>query len=404
MAEVAVLLGAGATMPKIPGVWDITSLLKDWDILREPDPSLPTPFIGTGNLDTRTPLFQHLSDKFRGYWSSEPHFEQLIHVVESLASLYPLPPRERAVDKFRPMLGPFVHPQTPFSSVDGYNYVVQATCEFVLSHVANACDQVQVEGHSLVDIVKALANAHTFDIFSLNYDDVPVHSGVKFETGYGDDPFDFNPLRLEVPRRFGHFQMHGSVLFGNPLLEPVIPKYNSRLEASSKRTSVGSANQMQDGHQAPVLPMISGMRKADKVLHEPYATYHGWLRRGLMSSERWLIVGYGGGDHHVNAALASARRALLAQGRKPKVVVVDYFNFDGSDNATIVPGYPLGDRLFHLLSAWAPDAVQMVSKMPGLPMIQRNQFNQIGNDLYVSFDTTEFAGGAGLGDLLTLLK
>jgi hypothetical protein len=58
------------------------------------------------------------------------------------------------------------------------------------------------------------------------------------------------------------------------------------------------------------LPMITGYRKADKILVEPYASYFSFLRQGLFESQCWVVMGYGGRDLHANAMFRTAADAL----------------------------------------------------------------------------------------------
>jgi len=52
--------------------------------------------------------------------------------------------------------------------------------------------------------------------------------------------------------------------------------------------------------------MITGYRKGEKILVEPYAGYYHYFRNEAFRSPNWLILGYGGGDPHINSVLTSA--------------------------------------------------------------------------------------------------
>jgi hypothetical protein len=140
-----VLLGSGATYPAIPGMSQITGHLTGWDRLREPDPSLHQPLLTSGSRDGRPPLFAWLSKAATLNRTEPPHFEQLIHIVEQLDSLYPLPPARGTVDKYIPWISTFVEPKAHVN-VDGYHFAAQLACKEILNYVSAHCQQVQDKG------------------------------------------------------------------------------------------------------------------------------------------------------------------------------------------------------------------------------------------------------------------
>lgn len=400
-----VLLGSGATYPAIPGVSQITAHLMAWNRLRAPDPGILTPLIPTGAADSRLPLFDWLSKTASANRKDPPHFEQLVHVLEQLESLYPLPPSRGTVDKYVPLISTFVEPKAQVN-VDGYGFAAQLACKEILNLVAAHCKQVQDKGvHPLAAGLDALAITSRLRVFSLNYDDVPEHGATSYVTGYGPGPTDFNPAYVLDPGpRHLHAQLHGSVLWGDALLGSIPERHADRSAASAGRGTFSSWNTMQDGHRGTSAPMITGLRKADRSLADPYFSYEHALMKHLLGTERWLIIGYGAGDHHINAALRSAREARLRAGKSLRVAAVNFFTdweIPGPTPAWF--GTPAATSVSNQLQSWADDACRAFVA-PTSPYIDQHSFNRIAPDIALSLDGTEWALGAGLKELKRWLK
>lgn len=90
---------------------------------------------------------------------------------------------------------------------------------------------------------------------------------------------------------------------------------------------------LQDGRALPLAPMITGLRKADLVLERPYGTYLHVFRDHLLSTPRWLIIGYGFGDRHINRALQQAWSNWNQRDEFHRAVVVNYLE-SGTRNDT----------------------------------------------------------------------
>ena len=69
-------------------------------------------------------------------------------------------------------------------------------------------------------------------------------------------------------------------------------------------------------------PIITGLRKTDKLNCIPYDFYHGHLYNCLLLNKALVIVGYSFGDFYMNNWID---RMSLLHGEKKKVVLVDYW-------------------------------------------------------------------------------
>ena len=146
-------------------------------------------------------------------------------------------------------------------------------------------------------------------VISLNYDDVPEHSSeLEFYDGYQTpDEFDLASVNGLDFDHHAHFQLHGSVLLGTREIGDelqLLPHYGCREEAAAQRSHPSSTSTA-DNHDVPSVPIVTGLRKTDKILREPFASYHSAFRTAALEADRWLIVGYGFMDPHINSVLRS---------------------------------------------------------------------------------------------------
>jgi hypothetical protein len=68
-----------------------------------------------------------------------------------------------------------------------------------------------------------------------------------------------------------------------------------------------------------VTPIVSGLRKLEKLNVQPYANYYAEFAKAVSSSRFLMIVGYGVGDEHINYWL---REFAHIHGEQARVVEV----------------------------------------------------------------------------------
>jgi hypothetical protein len=148
---------------------------------------------------------------------------------------------------------------------------------------------------------------------------------------------------------------------------------------------------------APLSPIITGLRKADAIQSEPYATYAHVFREEAFSCDRWLIVGYGGRDPHISDMLLQAREHWLRSGREHRVLIVGHFPFlsngfaGGIDLASVVyqpEGFEWWNGVFSLLWFFE-DAGRLTIIRPGA-------VNRVGNGVAITLDGVQWAMSSGL--------
>jgi hypothetical protein len=328
-----VLLGAGASIPYFPGTGQITTELRKWDTYREP------PLTGADSSrvwleimdkkSTARPYYEALF-QFAKVGFSEPdkhlHFERLVQIALQLETFTMT---EKAVDEYRPLLGPFVGFRENVGHFDlpAMNSIIASdSCVHILDLIAdrhNPTFEDELRNCSLNGFLNDLIGKKIRSrLFSLNYDTLPLYSSLNFETGF--EQRDSGAFEVFSPRRLFDWegehlycQLHGSTLFGYPSkdrdhesLPGLIARYPDVQTARKNRAMKTGKGHRQDGSPAATNLMITGLRKADDILSEPYASYFHRLFNEMISADAWLIVGYGGGDTHVNHCIKRAQHIL----------------------------------------------------------------------------------------------
>jgi hypothetical protein len=292
----------------------------------------------------------------------------------------------------------------------------EAICYEVLGRVSAACDAVQAASrpHALTTGLQALAKRFTLRIVSLNYDDVPEHGSLELETGYRRLYDGFVPEVVYEPGDLHlHLQLHGSVRLGPDVRgQAVLPRYHDRAEARASWTPGSGWGVGPDGLERLALPMITGFRKADQVLWEPFGTYMGAFRRFAHRIPDWLIIGYGGTDPHVNAVLQSA---MMHRVFNPwwdptplRAFVIDFSPMSGDVPLVLDVDDPVGRLIIsRLATKWAASdfpAPESYEFLRAGSRLSPGRFNRITKRLWLSLDGTGFALGKGLRALVSALS
>jgi hypothetical protein len=262
-----------------------------------------------------------------GYYPEvvSPNFEELIHTVERLSylfcehyydSIYKRPPPFEAPFFRRSKLGRLLEQNKPMSF---YDIVIRAS-NFILDTVSRiAAQNPRVEAR---DVIDRLADRSVVKLFSLNYDSRLIDRAGGWWTGFRAlDAVEarardtkvgvevFEPSEGIPIDRQAFVQVHGSTHF-TWIAHYKAPKYviARRSEPLDRHGTPrrGGFELWNDRSALPVLSMVTGFRKGEKVLAEPYASYTNYLRQEAFRSPYWAILGYGGNDPNINSVLTTA--------------------------------------------------------------------------------------------------
>lgn len=258
------------------------------------------------------------------------NFEELFDVIETLASYNGAWLKE---DLSFPMVSSLVSPNVHFQSVE-YVRALEAMINVILDIVNDYnSDFAKNEEKELWyrNFWKAFNGNN--DVFTLNYD-TTVENSLKDEYNDGFIPFvqqyqRFSPKFLmeneSSMTTINH--LHGCVLYAdaNPL--------NGQYEYSHRdlfkfkcQQDVFLSRQWMPTNQAKThifySPIITGLKKTDKICYLPHSFYHSNLAMKILKNPSLLIVGYSFGDLYVNQFL---ERHKLIHNDKQRVVVIDKY-------------------------------------------------------------------------------
>lgn len=424
-----VFLGAGASAPHLSDTQAVTGFLRQWRDFLEPQTPTSGPFMdldhfwarpGIGTSAARRPFFEYLHQIVSRRWASPGNlnFEDLIHTAEVLNSLVPLPPHPpQAHDDFRPVAGAFLQLE-PTSGLPNFSNVLGLiaceACYAILNYFADACDvaEPQIGRIPLPTALAKLSNHFLLKGYSINYDDMPFWTnGLSWATGFSGDPETgqaFNPKLVHRSDAKNYlYQLHGSVLWGEDHSgESRVVRFNSRSLARAKRTSRSSGPHYHDRSTGCSAPMITGLRKADKTLLDPFDTFLWAMRRDAASIPRWLIIGYGAGDFHINQILARGR---TQHGSEFRCAIISFDkHFNSEDELQPWLGHPGWEALLRVcrylegdLRTYQNTMFRRVSEGTGW----RNNFRRLnGTGVGITFDGTDVAMVSHLPTIIDFLN
>ena len=91
----------------------------------------------------------------------------------------------------------------------------------------------------------------------------------------------------------------------------------------------------QDFRPVPLTTLIAGGFKLDRLLADPYQTFHSALVRHAQEADALLIAGYGFGDLHVNRALRESFERCEDNAPAPRSVVLEKSAHDKLQTASL---------------------------------------------------------------------
>lgn len=351
------LVGAGSNPSLLTP--QLTGDLLAWDGFREPSSSAASwGAVGFGPDDKRIPFFTWLAklvDQATGK-ANNLNFEDLTHILEVVASqgFFDLQKQWQESNYGAGLLelnvaGMAVAALNP-------KFIAEQTCYYILQRVQERTRDVRDLDAALL-LQQLQHHGHRLRVFSLNYDSLVVANLLEpLWTGFDaavaqESEFLFEP---EYPSdRDLHIQLHGSTNFGLASIgfDPVtrIRRWDDGSPIATWNMTSGSyKDRTLDGHTTPAVPMITGRRKADRILSEPFSSYFHYLRQAAFSTPNWLILGYSASDPHINSIFESAIRH---HGNQLRVAICNWLPWIESDGAPwtqIDFGWPFRPRILGL--------------------------------------------------------
>lgn len=279
-------------------------------------------------------------------YPTPPHFEMLFHVLEMWYAygtvwrdLKHLP---KNPDTY-PVFAPFVRPRY---CIDVDN-IHQAIKKFLLCvmDIVNSYNAPYLANENFNRWYRDFWRnyAGDWDVFNLNYDTTIDHTLAQCEDGFedipGQDGFQhFVPQKLWANHtgRSTMSHLHGCIEFFDERYKKEVYKdevlkydFHDLYKYSSYdrvrglyEGSTKSCKSNQSGEQYFGTPIITGLRKNDKLNIIPFDFYHGHLFNCILRNNALLLVGYSFGDLYMNHVI---QRMELIHGKRKRVVLIDYW-------------------------------------------------------------------------------
>lgn len=344
--RVTMIMGAGAVLDMNfptgvlrPSTWNITQeVIKPYNDL-----------INEGNRITVVEeIYNRLMKVFPVssyiWWENDLrpniHFEILFHVMEQLMAYESVWKGANKNPDIFPYFAPFTARYFDFCSDE----LRQVMWKFIMRimDIVNAYNEYFRNDMGAEDWFRGFFKSDfKWDVFNFNYDTTVEQSLGEYEDGFegcADRPYAiFRPQKLmENSRQLSTVNhVHGCINYyykDNPnddMFETNIhdlylfPNYE---EVRKRMIGRGQSNpSAQNNEQYYAGPIITGLRKTDKLDCMPYDFYHGNLYNAIMQSNAMVIVGYSFGDLYVNNLIN--RMHAIWRG-KERIVLID--KWDGS--------------------------------------------------------------------------
>ena len=344
---------------------------------------------------------EEIASQLDSYFAPEVcTFEELFHVLEMISSYFRGRQKHIVGKQFKPPLGIFITLNCDKWLTD------KGQDEYILSIAKLITGKKSIREVVAAQIFKYMEdfdsnhkhlwfanfwndalNKCAWDIATLNYD-YSIEKSISnkiIEDGYeeidGQGLYRFNPRKLISSDNSKVLHLHGCILYGYALHQDPnkylfedafedIYKFDTYERA--KETWLGrSTNNAQSQEEAVVWPIITGLRKTDKLLYHPYNSYHCALQQAIMQSPRLLIAGYSFGDLHFNALLEKITRL---HGTSRRVVLITYFPND-KDNWHTNPqvmGWPIDHNTLKFIATIFHDPVPFKSSKFQNPIISED--------------------------------
>ncbi len=269
------------------------------------------------------------------------HFEHLFHVLEMLDAYSWVWSRNSKNPNLYPVFAPFIQPNIKFDA-DTLHSVMD---QFILRimDIVNGYDS---------NIMKEQANewywkfyqrfAENSDFFVLNYDTTIEKSIENYEDGFEPDEIQdaflrFNPKKLfENPNGLPTINhLHGCINYYFQSYKDLnkdiytflfhdLYKYPDYATVKGLMTGRGQSQPCtQSGETYYSSPIVTGLRKTDKLNCVPFDFYHANMTNCIIRNHKLIIAGYSFGDLYCNNLL---ERMNFLHGDLKRIVLIDFWN------------------------------------------------------------------------------
>lgn len=287
-------------------------------------------------METYPPKINTLSEK-----DPKPyiHFEHLFHVLEMLYSYHWVWSGDCRNETIFPVFGPFIKSDFDFNG--GFLHSVLDDFILRIMDIITQYNDYYNQEHTEHDWYRNfyLRFKVASDYFILNYDTTIEQTISKYEDGYEQDCIQEQFLRFNPHRLFDNpdglstiNHLHGCInyyfsayknanqdvyTFQNQDLYKY-PDYATVRKLMINRGQSSPANQAGETYYAA--PIVTGLRKLDKLNCIPFDFYHANLVKCLTHNTKLVISGYSFGDSYCNQLI---QRMRYMHGEQARIVLID---------------------------------------------------------------------------------
>ena len=289
MTKVVVILGAGASHGIVSSTQAITDKLLDYPIPQNDDPLSP-------QYNTNPQQYFRILQECLG---CEATFEHFLDEALKRAKDTKLPDHSRHITA-----------------------VLQGSLLAALTiheDMEKARKKQELESSPSVLLLNRLSISTPLTVGTLNWDSLPVHCSPRWYDGYSHDEtseskFDHNFQEKCEESHYRLLWLHGSIHFNRPASEELMENprdfafrwfkdANDALHRWNQGLSRGPT-----GDLTPRFPVITAGNKPNQLFTRPFFDYWTTLFKHLLETKALVVIGYSGGDDHLNGLLTEASR------------------------------------------------------------------------------------------------
>jgi hypothetical protein len=293
----------------------------------------------TEQIRQANPFISQISNVLDEYYGNELYnFEDIFHALESLRS-YSV--SSNALKKFKPVLGAFINKcnDTYFNRIEiirAEHDILRILSSTIYDYDNNLLTNSRNDWY--INFWRNLNRKSKLDIGTLNYDTTvqQVLNGDYidgFEEVEEATYLRFNPINLITSNKTRIMNLHGSIYFGyindkninRFVLEDdfyELYKYSNYQDA--RKTWFGrSSHHAQSGEITEITPIITGLRKTDKLIAFPMNIFNNVFTNSILTNSSLLVCGYSFSDVHINKVI---EKMSSIHGQNRKIVLITYID------------------------------------------------------------------------------
>lgn len=284
---------------------------------------------------------EHSKPSMSGTPTPYIHFEHLFHVLEMLDAYSWVWSRSSKNPNLYPVFAPFIQPNICFNP----NILRSVMNQFIIRimDIVDGYDSNYLN-HSTNEWYRKFYQqfGENSDFFVLNYDTTIEKAIGTYEDGFEPDGTQpifqrFNPRKLfENPVGVSTINhLHGCInyyfhSYADPntdvytYLSNDLYKYPDYATVRDLMTGRGQSQPCtQSGETYYSSPIVTGLRKTDKLNCAPFDFYHANMTNCIIRNHKLVIAGYSFGDLYCNNLL---ERMNFLHGDQKRIVLIDFWN------------------------------------------------------------------------------